>query len=265
MKKIFVSIGLTILIASLILTSISNAQNINSESHKVTITSEEEYIKIQESFTLSSDSEEKHNNISFWITDKASDVSIFFNDNQIEEEKIVKKNNVYQCNISILNFNMTNQAEIEIKYKIGLTTEGFEKKILRDTDSFSINYNGENIYTATNMKTDSKITIKLVEKEDTVLSIYTIVTILLLIILLVVFTVYYLKKQKTTRKEEAVGLSKEYLDTKRNLLLSLLKDIEKKHRAKKISDDTYNKLKERYKNEAVDAMRKLEDLESEVK
>ena len=47
--------------------------------------------------------------------------------------------------------------------------------------------------------------------------------------------------------------------------MSLLKDIEKQHRAKKISDDTYNKIKEHYKNEAVDAMRRLEDFESEVK
>jgi len=47
--------------------------------------------------------------------------------------------------------------------------------------------------------------------------------------------------------------------------MEILKDIEKQHRAKQISDDTYHKLKEQYKHEAVDAMKKLEDVKSKVK
>ena len=47
--------------------------------------------------------------------------------------------------------------------------------------------------------------------------------------------------------------------------MQLLKDIEKRHRAKKISDDTYHKLKDHYKNEAVETMKKMEDIKSEVK
>ena len=50
------------------------------------------------------------------------------------------------------------------------------------------------------------------------------------------------------------------LATKKALLLSLLKDVEKKHRAKDISDETYNKLKEEYKQQAVTVMKKLEDI-----
>ena len=50
------------------------------------------------------------------------------------------------------------------------------------------------------------------------------------------------------------------LNTKKALLLSLLKDIEKQHRSEDISDDTYNKLKEEYKSQAVDVMKKLEDI-----
>jgi len=41
--------------------------------------------------------------------------------------------------------------------------------------------------------------------------------------------------------------------------MSILKDIEKQHRAKQISDDTYNKLKDIYKQQAVETMKKLED------
>jgi len=265
MKKKLISLNLTILITLLFITSISSAQNIISESHTVDIYTQGDYMKVTESLTVTCDSEESHNNISFWITDKASDISILFNDNKIDEENIIKNNNIYNCNISELNFNITNPAEITIEYTSTKTMESFEKKLLRDTKILTINYNDENIYTGTSINNNNKITIKLIEKEETVLSIYTIITISLLVILLIVFTVYYLKKQKTTRKKEVVGVSKEYLETKRTLLMSLLKDIEKQHRAKKISDDTYNKIKEHYKNEAVDAMRKLEDFESEVK
>jgi len=265
MKKKLISLSLTILITLVFLTSISSAQTILSVSHTIDINTQDEYMKVEESFTVTSDSEESLNNISFWITDKASDISILFDDNKINEEKIIKNNNVYNCNISNFNFNITNSAEIVIEYTIPITTDSFEKKLLRDTKTITINYNDENIYTGTSMNNNNKLTIKLFEKEETVLSIYTIITISLLVILLIVFTAYYLKKQKTTRKKEVVGVSKEYLETKRALLMSLLKDIEKQHRAKKISDDTYNKIKEHYKNEAVDAMRRIEDFESEVK
>jgi len=44
-----------------------------------------------------------------------------------------------------------------------------------------------------------------------------------------------------------------------NLLLSILKDIEKKHRSKDISDETYHKLKDEYKQQAVEVMKKIED------
>ena len=47
--------------------------------------------------------------------------------------------------------------------------------------------------------------------------------------------------------------------------MEVLKDIEKQHRAKKISDDTYNKLKDQYKQDAVEAMKQLEDIKSKVK
>ena len=42
--------------------------------------------------------------------------------------------------------------------------------------------------------------------------------------------------------------------------MSLLKDLEKQYRAKSISDDTYSKLKDEYKQQALEVMRKLEDL-----
>ena len=40
----------------------------------------------------------------------------------------------------------------------------------------------------------------------------------------------------------------------------MLKDIEKQHRGKQISDETYTKLKSEYKQHAVTVMQKLEDI-----
>ena len=47
--------------------------------------------------------------------------------------------------------------------------------------------------------------------------------------------------------------------------MNILKEIEKQHRSKHISDDTYHKLKEQYKNEAVEAMKKLDDMKTRKK
>ena len=59
-----------------------------------------------------------------------------------------------------------------------------------------------------------------------------------------------------------VNESEELLQAKKTLLMTSLKDIEKQHRGKKISDDTYHKLKNYYKQQAVDAMKKLDEFES---
>ncbi len=93
---------------------------------------------------------------------------------------------------------------------------------------------------------------------------YTVL-ILLLLVLIVVLVAYAFRKQKSTKIKQTASETEELLSTKKTLLMSLLKDIEKQHRSKKISDDTYHKLKEQYKQEAVNTMKKLEDTKSKVK
>ena len=79
-----------------------------------------------------------------------------------------------------------------------------------------------------------------------------------MIILIIVSFIRPSKKTKTTKKKEATAESEELLTTKKALLMEVLKDIEKQHRAEKISDDTYHKLRDQYKQEAVETMRTLE-------
>ena len=42
--------------------------------------------------------------------------------------------------------------------------------------------------------------------------------------------------------------------------MSILKDLEKQHRSKSVSDETYDKLKDEYKQQAVEVMKKIEEL-----
>ncbi len=246
---------------------ISNAENITSETHSIEISSQNDNLKVEETIEIIGEANENYTIISFWITEKSSDISININENLIEEENIKISENTYSCNISDLNLQISNKLEIKITYNIekSETETIFEKKILRDAETLDLNYNGNNRYSAENMKNNTKFSITLFEVEPQQLSIYTIISVLLLIILLTVFVYYFFKKQKQTKKRETIGSSEEYISTKKTLLMSLLKELEKKHRNKKISDDTYSKLKERYKNEAVDAMKKLEDMKSEIK
>jgi len=89
--------------------------------------------------------------------------------------------------------------------------------------------------------------------------------VILLIILLGITGLYSIKKPKAGKIKDTSAGSEELLSTKKMLLMDLLKDIEKQHRAKKISDDTYHKLKDQYKQEAVETMQKLEKTKSKVK
>jgi hypothetical protein len=68
-----------------------------------------------------------------------------------------------------------------------------------------------------------------------------------------------MRKQRT-RETQKIIESEEILSNKKTLLLSLLKDLEKKYRAKELSEDTYNKLKDDFKQQAVNVMKKLDDI-----
>ena len=129
----------------------------------------------------------------------------------------------------------------------------------------SVVFDQKEIFTGTNLALGATINLKLYEPTEPTLDWYVTVFMILLIILIVVLVIYGFRKQKSAKIKEIAGESEELLSTKKTLLLSLLKDIEKQHRSKQISDDTYHKLKERYKQEAVEAMKQLEDIKSKVK
>ena len=67
-------------------------------------------------------------------------------------------------------------------------------------------------------------------------------------------------RRRKTPKTSSDTESKEILEIKKALYLSMLKDIEKQHRGKQISDEAYSKIKNEYKQQAVTVMQKLEEM-----
>jgi len=234
---------------------------INKNKYDIEITTNNDSISVVEKLTFFTDS---NNTISFWIQDFPNDLKILIDDNEIEYyTSIIMGDNIYLCNISELN--ITTDKVISATYELDKDTDEFEKTLQYNTSSLTITFDDKKIYTGTNLKASGSIKVALqketqgttTETVETIPSWIYIIIIILVILLLASF-IRPSKKQKTTKKKETTVESEELLSTKKVLLMEVLKDIEKKHRAEKISDDTYHKLRDQYKQEAVETMRLLE-------
>ncbi|HEC94870.1 MAG TPA: hypothetical protein ENI45_02765 [Thermoplasmatales archaeon] len=115
-------------------------------------------------------------------------------------------------------------------------------------------FSGENLKKGTQIFTS--LTKQIVKQAETT-NLYLIYLVAVLAVIILIL-VYYTIKGKETAKPKTYE-SKEILSTKKEILMNVLKEIEKKHRAKEISDESYNRLKEEYKRDAVEVMRKLEE------
>ena len=262
MKKAAILL-LCIISLALLSSSTVYAQSVYTETHTITISTEGDSLSVSESLTVQGSSGDTYNNITFWIYSGAENINILINNN--EPDEITISENEYICNISDFAIPMNATMDVTITYTLGKDVEEFTKTVIHTTNLLSVTFDGNTIYTAENLAEGSSFTLELYKPTEAPLSWYIIIFIALLIILLVVTTLYAFKRQKSTTIKSVAGKSEELLSTKKALLMSLLKDIEKQHRSKQISDDTYHKLKEEYKQQAVDTMKKLEDISSEVK
>ena len=261
MRKTLIGILLCIVMIIAIPIGTVCAEDVTTEGHEIVITTEDNAIAVEESLTIQGESNETYTTISFWVQSGAEDLTILVNTNPITP---TSTDNEYVCDISSLNIVQNASMQVTISYNLGKNIEKFEKTILRNTDSITVEFDGNEIYTGEDLNANVYFKIELYKPTETPLSGYVIVIILLLVILVVVLTIYSFRKQKT--KTIDVGSeSEELLTTQKTLLMTILKDIEKQHRSKQISDDTYHKLKEQYKQQAVEAMKKIEDAESKVK
>ena len=260
-KIILTTISLLILI-TLFAVNVS-AQEFNVSTHNINISSDDQKVTITENMVIKEDEEGIFNNITFWSPVSSADkITMLVNNNPVQVQLKEGNTNTYISDIQSLNIDKTQSTSITIEYQLEKDIKNYEKVILQNTSQINIVFNEETIFTGKNLQKFNEINLKLFTPYESLIGTYIIVGIVLFIVLLIVFIIYSKKKQTKTKTKKTEGLSEELLETKRTLLMSILKDIEKKHRMKQISDETYHKLKDQYKNDAVEAMRKLDNIKT---
>ncbi len=261
-RAILIVLGIIISVA--ILSSTVNAEEISSSSTEVKITTDEDNIIVEETIIIQGTSEEYIEIIDFWVQDGALDVKISVEAQNLEFET---SDNIYTTNLSTLEIKENSQPTIKITYNLNKDKDYFQKEIIRNTSSLRVTFEGNILYSSTNLISGTSVNVYLYQPTatETNLNWYLTLGIVLLVVLLIIVILYTIRKPKPTKIKKRAIESEELLSTKKALLMSLLKDVEKQHRSKEISDDTYHKLKEHYKNEAVATMKKLEDITSKVK
>jgi hypothetical protein len=263
MSKTLICILLGVAIIVVVPIATVYGEDIDTKTHKIVIKTGDDVISVKEDLTIGDKSNQTYDAIKFWIPEGADSINILFNNN--EAQSIDPVGNEYTCNISNLDIKMNESLTVTISYTLSKDVEEFEKTLPRNTTSITVEFDKNKIYTGENLTTGASFTLQLYKPTETPLSWYIIVFIVLLVILLIVSTLYSFKKQRSLKIKDITGESEELLNTKKMLLMSLLKDIEKQHRSKKISDDTYHKLRGQYKQQAVETMKKLEDVKSKIK
>lgn len=262
MKRIIICILICIVTSMILPGTIASEEGMITQNHQITISTSDDLLSVDEVLIVKGSSNESYDILTIWIYNSAKNVNIYVNS---EVPDFIEQNgSEYICNISSLGIKKEDSTEVRISYKLDKDTE-FIKTIVRVTDFISVVFNQKEIFTGTNLEPGTSFNLQLYEPNETNLIFYIIILIIFIIILIAVFIMYILKKQKSVKIKEIASGSEELLNTKKTLLMSLLKEIEKQHRANQISDDTYHKLKERYKQEAVEAMKHLEDMKSKVK
>lgn len=269
MKKTTYILLIAIIGSLFIIATAGRGQEINDLD--IEIASDDDSISVVES--ISPNILDLTDTFNFWIQDGASDIIASISD--VTYDPTLVDDNTYSINISALSPFEGETLTIEVSYELNKDTNKFEKTLLYDTSSLKITFDGTELYTGSSLTTGITINIALqkapptqtITETETIETIPTwiYIVIIVLIVLLLASFMRPSKKQKSPKIKETAAASEELLTTKKTLLMSLLKDIEKRHRSKDISDDTYHKLKERYKEEAVEAMKQLEDMKSKVK
>jgi hypothetical protein len=261
MNKLITGLAIFIVVTATFF-AMASEEDVDTTAHEIVIVTKDDYISVDEVLTIQGDTNESYDELTVWIQSGANDVQITIND--VAPDSISQNENEYICNTSSQGITKEDTVTVTISYNIA-KTDDFSKKVIRDTTSVSVVFDQEEIYTGTNLVAETSFSLQLYQPTEPTFNYLYTVFIILLVILVLVFAGIAFRKKKTVKIQKTGGESEELLTTKKALLMELLKDIEKQHRAKQISDDTYHKLKERYKQEAVEAMKQLEDIKSKVK
>jgi hypothetical protein len=266
MKKI-VAIVVFIVITLFLLYPCTSANDtdIVFDQEIVTISPTNTGLQVDETIKITNTGTENISSLRFWIQQDIQD-AVKITELQSGTELVpLITGNIRTCNLSVVNLSIipTGSMTLQVTYHLPTNTQIFIKTLLYNTTSFSVTYENRDLFKGEHLiyssEASNTIQIRLYNPTEAPLNITMIVIILAVAIIILTILLFLLTKQRAKSKK-AIAESEETLTTKKTLLLSLLKDLEKQYRAHTISDETYSKIKDEYKHHAVDAMKKLDDL-----
>ncbi len=169
--------------------------------------------------------------------------------------------NMQTCNLSLLDLEIPSGETLRIRLTYTLASvDHFDKTLTYTTNILSLEFNNKNLFEGKEVTAGSSFSLSLYTPSQEPLDLIWIIAIMFCVLLFVFLSLFLLRRQRLKAKKSVIE-TEEILTTKKTLLLSLLKDLEKQYRAKEISDDTYQKLKEEFKQQAVLVMKKVDDLQ----
>ncbi len=262
-KMYFYTIGF-VMLAFVGLLSVS-ASSIIEDSHTITIRSMDEKISVSETSLVQLDIEMSI--LPFyevWIPADATDIKITIEGHLLQGVKT--DDNTYRCDLSTINNSTITTMDVDVSYTLPKTTNEFSTMFLRNATKVSIFFNDTSIGTFTSLKSATVFSLPLsITEESSQFNIYIIVILLILVVIVIAVSVLYvIKKRQPSQTRDRFLESEEVLKTEYELLKEMLKQIEKYHRSEKIADETYHKLKEHYKQYAIEAMAALEKIGSKI-
>jgi len=267
MKKITVILLLSILAIAALYPSVrANDAGVIVDQQLVTISVTNTGLQVEETVKVTNKGTENVTSLQFWIQQDILD-AVRITEVQSGKDLVpLITGNIRTCNLTAANLSIPPKASmnLQVTYHLPSTAQSFIQTLLYDTTSFSVTYEDRNLFQGEhllfNSDANNAIQIRLYNPTEAPLNITMIIIVFVVVIIVLALLLLILKRQRSKTKK-TIAESEETLSTKKTLLLSLLKDLEKQYRAKSISDETYTKIKDEYKQDAVDVMKKLDDLE----
>lgn len=196
-----------------------------------------------------------------WIPSKAINLKAYPKEIEEKAVTVAQPDAIASYNLSANNVSIKagSSASFIVEYTLPKNVSAVSVKALYAIQQLTMQVNNEVIFSSVNISENSVLSITLpAEKEEGPTLIYLIYVVIIAAVGgALILTSRYLKSAREKKREEAD--TKEFLETKKKLLLNFLKELEKEHRSEKISDHTYNKLKKEFKQKAVNVARKIDE------
>lgn len=187
-----------------------------------------------------------------WIQGEAKDLDVRIDNSKAN---FSKSENIYRINLTDMS-----ELKITISYTLPRYAGMFRKYIYYRCKVFSAKLDGSIIYQGTNLSEGNYLSFSIEERVVERENLYMYTSLILLLALIVVL-LYSVRSRGRFEKKDIE--SPEVLKVKKDLLMNVLKDIEKRYRSKELSEDAYNILKEDFKRETVNIVRRLEETEKD--